>query len=42
MPDSFFQYIDTPISNTLFMTINPKVYRVALGATSLPITLTLS
>lgn len=42
MPDSFFQYIDKPIANSLFMTISPKVFRVALGATSLPITLTLS
>jgi hypothetical protein len=42
MADSFFEYIDKPIANQLYMTISPTVFRVALGGTSLPMTLTLS
>ncbi|CAD8140771.1 unnamed protein product [Paramecium octaurelia] len=42
MADSFFQYVDKPTANQLYMTINPRVFRVALGGTSLPMTLTLS
>ena len=42
MPDTFFEYIDTPSFKSLKLAIYPLVFRTALGSMSLPVILTLS